>query len=691
MERQNVLRPEILAPAGDAEMLRAAVCAGADAVYLGLKRYNARRSAGNFDAAGLAGAAAFCRARGVRVYLALNTVLAPDDLSGAQQAIAVAADAGVDALIVQDLAVAALAKRMAPTLHLHASTQMSVHSLAGAKQAATMGFSRVILARELSLAEIAHIAQNCGIETEVFIHGALCMSVSGQCYLSAFLGGRSGNRGACAGPCRLPFSAGAPGACHLSLKDHSHIAYLRQLAEAGVTSVKIEGRLRGPEYAAAAVDACAAARAGRSYDEWLLQNVFSRSGFTDGYITGRRGPGMFGVRTEADAKNTREALPRLRELYRREAPRVGVEMRLTLTDAGARLAVTDGEGRTAATESRMAPAPAQKPARESFVRALEKTGGTPFYAQSVHVEGDEGRFLPAGEVGALRRAALEALLQKRSAPLPKPVAPARWTPPAPRMPQKKTWAARFSSIAQLPAALAEGEFDAVRRVTLPLAGWRDVPVALRGRTWLELPRAAFGPKEDAVRAAVAEAKEAGFAGFVAQNLAHLELLRGLRAMGGFGLNVANPLAAREYLDAGLCAVTAGIETPCAEMAAIAGAGPLAALVYGHMPLMLTRACPLQNVRTCKDCPREGRLLDRKGLYFPVRCTGPDGVRTVFNPVPLYAADRAGEVPADELELYFTIETPQRALAVLRMALAGEAFDGRLTRGLLFRRREDADE
>ena len=299
-------------------MLRAAVCAGADAVYLGLKRYNARRSAGNFDAAGLAGAAAFCRARGVR------DISYAEHRPGAGRSVRraagrrAAAEAGVDALIVQDLAVAALAKRMAPGLRLHASTQMSVHSLAGAKQAAAMGFSRVILARELSLAEIAHIAQNCGIETEVFIHGALCMSVSGQCYLSAFLGGRSGNRGACAGPCRLPFSAGAPGACHLSLKDHSHIAYPAPAGRGGRDLGEDRGAAARAEYAAAAVDACAAARAGRSYDERLLQKVFSRSGFTDGYITGRRGPGMFGVRTEADAKNTREALPRLRELYRRE-------------------------------------------------------------------------------------------------------------------------------------------------------------------------------------------------------------------------------------------------------------------------------------------------------------------------------------------------------------------------------------
>lgn len=262
----NSTRPEILAPAGNADMLCAAVFAGADAVYLGLQNFNARRTAGNFTTEGLRQAVAFCHARDVRVYVTLNTTLYPGELTALAEAVAGIAAAGADAVITQDLAVAALVRRMAPGLALHGSTQMSVQSLDGARRLAALGFTRVILARELTLSEIAGITAGCGIETETFVHGALCMSVSGQCYMSAFLGGRSGNRGGCAGPCRLPFDAsGTPGPAaghHLSLKDMSVIGHLPQLSAAGVASVKIEGRLRPPEYVAAAVNACLLARAG---------------------------------------------------------------------------------------------------------------------------------------------------------------------------------------------------------------------------------------------------------------------------------------------------------------------------------------------------------------------------------------------------------------------------------------------
>lgn len=409
-QRNN--RPEILAPAGNADMLRAAVCAGADAVYLGLLHFNARRSAGNFSAAALCEAAAFCHARNVKVYVTLNTTLYPAELPGLEQAVRDVAAAGADALIVQDLAVAQLAKRVAPGLALHGSTQMSVHSLAGALQLRDMGFSRVILSRELTLEEIRHIAAECGIEVECFVHGALCMSVSGQCYMSAFLGGRSGNRGACAGPCRLPFSAGQPGACHLSLKDMSHIAHLPAMAQAGVASAKIEGRLRTPEYVAAAVNACVQARDGQAYDKELLQNVFSRSGFTDGYFIGRRDGQMFGVRTAEDAAAARQAIPRLRELFRRERSSVPVHLRLTLEEDGARLTVRDEDGHVVEKKGNIPPVPAQKDPAEAYRRALEKTGGTPFYAAEMELE-NAGAFVPAGEVNGLRRDALEQLLQMR--------------------------------------------------------------------------------------------------------------------------------------------------------------------------------------------------------------------------------------------------------------------------------------
>lgn len=299
---------EILAPVGSQEMLHAAVFSGADAVYLGFSGFNARSGAGNFDADSLREAVGFCHARGVKVHVALNTTVYDEELADLAQAVKAVAESGADAVICQDLAVAQLIGRIAPQLPRHGSTQMSVHTLEGARMLKDLGFTRVVLARELSLAEVEHITKNCGIETECFVHGALCMSVSGQCYMSVFLGGRSGNRGSCAGPCRLPFDAtplpeGRPGRLHhLSLKDNSVIDRLDQLQALGVASAKIEGRLRTPEYVAAAVSACLAGREGRAYDRDLLKNVFSRSGFTSGYLDGKIDGTMFGVRSEADAE-----------------------------------------------------------------------------------------------------------------------------------------------------------------------------------------------------------------------------------------------------------------------------------------------------------------------------------------------------------------------------------------------------
>ena len=488
--------PEVLAPAGSRQALEAAVRAGADAVYLGLTDFNARRTAGNFDAAALREAAAFCRARGVKCYLAFNTELLDGELARAEAALRAAGAAGVDAVIVQDLAAAALVRRCVPGAALHASTQMSVHSPAGIRQLAELGFSRAILAREMSLAELRAAA-----ELEVFVHGALCMSMSGQCYMSAFLGGRSGNRGLCAGPCRLPFSAAQrprEGDFHLSLKDHSHLSSLPVLREAGIASVKIEGRLRGPEYVAAAVAACVAARDGAPYDEELLQKVFSRSGFTNSYIKGVRDGTMFGVRTAQDAAAARAAAPALRELYRRERPSVPVHMRLTLEAGGAALEARDEQGRTACAQVQAAHAPAQKDLTESCARVLEKTGGTPFSVRTAAVQGADAWYAPAGEIGALRREALEKLLALRAAPpeAPRPVPPA---PPlaaalqavAPRrVPARAALCARFETPEQL-AACTEEQLAALARILLPVQHRACVPAPLRAKAWLELPRAEF--------------------------------------------------------------------------------------------------------------------------------------------------------------------------------------------------------
>mgnify|MGYP000122044473 FL=1 len=684
---------EILAPVGNEEMLRAAVFSGADAVYLGFSGFNARTSANNFDADTLKDAVCFCHARGVAVHVALNTTVYGGELPALEAAIRAVAASGADAVICQDLAVATLIGRIAPQLPRHGSTQMSVHSLQGALELKELGFTRVVLARELSLPEVEHITKHCGIETECFVHGALCMCVSGQCYMSAFLGGRSGNRGSCAGPCRLPFEAnalpeGKPGRLHhLSLKDNSVIDKLDQLQALGVASAKIEGRLRTPEYVAAAVSACLAGREGRAYDRDLLKNAFSRSGFTSGYLDGKIDGTMFGVRSEADAEQTKKTLPMLRELYRRERSRVPVRMKLEIEEGGEKLTVMDADGNKAFAYGDAEPQPARTDPTESLHRSLAKTGGTPFAAsaEDITVEMDGGPwFVPGSAVNELRREALDALLKKREVLRPWPTTDEH-VPALPlrTLPSRRTLRARFENWEQVP----ERALDGIEYLILPIAQADRVPREWRAKTLLELPRVMFGRLEEDTARRIAATQDAGFAGYEVSNIAHLRLCRGLPMSGSFGLNITNQLAAQFYADNGLGSMLILPEVKDSDISTIAPTHdgrpmPTGVLVYGHMPLMVTRACPLQNIHDCAHCDKTGVLTDRKAKKFPVRCGL--GVRTIYNPVPIYMGDKPGALTVDYGVAYFTLESREEAAQILDMIRTHAPFEGDFTRGLYFK-------
>lgn len=684
---------EILAPVGNEEMLRAAVFSGADAVYLGFSGFNARTSANNFNADTLKDAVAFCHARGVAVHVALNTTVYGGELPALEQAIRAVAASGADAVICQDLAVATLIGKIAPQLPRHGSTQMSVHSLQGALELKELGFTRVVLARELSMPEVEHITKHCGIETECFVHGALCMCVSGQCYMSAFLGGRSGNRGSCAGPCRLPFEAnalpeGKPGRLHhLSLKDNSVIDKLDKLQALGVASAKIEGRLRTPEYVAAAVSACLAGREGRAYDRDLLKNAFSRSGFTSGYLDGKIDGTMFGVRSEADAEQTKKTLPMLRELYRRERSRVPVKMKLEIEEGGEKLTVTDADGSKAFAYGDAEPQPARTDPTESLHRSLAKTGGTPFAAsaEDITVEMDGGPwFVPGSAVNELRREALDALLKKREVLRPWPTTEEH-VPALPlrTLPPHRTLRARFESWEQVP----ERALDGIEYFILPIAQADRVPREWRAKTLLELPRVMFGKLEEDTARRIAATQDAGFAGYEVSNIAHLRLCRGLPMSGSFGLNITNQLAAQFYADNGLGSMLILPEVKDSDISTIAPTHngrpvPTGVLVYGHMPLMITRACPLQNIHDCAHCDKTGVLTDRKAKKFPVRCGL--GVRTIYNPVPIYMGDKPGALTVDYGVAYFTLESREEAAKILEMIRTHAPFEGDFTRGLYFK-------
>jgi len=677
-------RVEILAPVGSPEALTAAVRSGADAVYLGAAAFNARQNAQNFDDAALRAAVAYCHARNVRVHLTLNTLVREDEMDAALAVAHTAAAAGVDALIVQDRGLARRLTAALPAMPLHASTQLSCHTPAGVRALRDAGFSRVVLAREMSAAEIAACA-GLGCELEVFVHGALCMSVSGQCYLSAMLGGRSGNRGRCAQPCRLPFRASdrkhAPTTDRyaLSLKDLSLADHFDALVAAGVCSLKIEGRMKRPEYVAAATAYYAALRDGVTPDATArenLQSVFSRSGFTDGYYTAKRGGGMFGYRRHEDVTAAASVLRDLQRSYDREVGRVSVTAVLTAQPARPlTLQVTDGThtvtvtGETAVSDR--PPLPTERVAAQ-----LQKTGGTPFVMQRVTVEGD-GAFAVSA-LNALRREALEQLEVLRGKPAE--IVYSDKLPPAVSRQESPLWAnekphllVRLSSAAQLTDTVrhtADGWF-------LPLGEQCDTP-------WgVEIPRGMFG-SEDAVRRELKAAAQSGVRYALCNNVGAVPLAveAGLIPVGGFGLNLMNGEAVAAYAAEGLAAATLSMELTF-KQTAFAAVSPLPTglLLYGRQPLMLTRNCPRQcEGASCASCTPSDGVTDRRGVTFPTACAG--GCTELLNAVPLYWADRLNEVPAaDFYLLHFTVETPDECGQTVLAYRNGGKATGEITRGL----------
>ncbi len=677
-------RVEILAPVGSHDALLAAVRSGADAVYLGAAAFNARQNAQNFDDDALAAAVAYCHARDVRVHLTLNTLVREDETEAALAVARTAAAAGVDALIVQDRGLARRLKAALPTMPLHASTQLSCHTPQGVRALRDAGFSRVVLAREMSAAEIAACA-DLGCELEVFVHGALCMSVSGQCYLSALLGGRSGNRGRCAQPCRLPFRASdgknVPTADRyaLSLKDLSLADRFEELVAAGVCSLKIEGRMKRPEYVAAATAYYAALRDGVTPDETArenLQSVFSRSGFTDGYYITKRGGGMFGHRRHEDVTAAVGVLKDLQRLYDREVPRVAVSATLSAqADAPLTLTVTDGahtvtvRGETAASDRPPLPV-------ERVTAQLQKTGGTPFIMDRVTVEGEGGYAVSA--LNALRREALETLEELRGK-TPETVCSDN-LPPAVSRQDSPLWAngrphmlVRLSSAAQLTDTVrntADGWF-------LPLGEPCDTP-------WgVEIPRGMFGT-EETVRRQLRDAAQNGARYALCNNVGAVPLAveAGLYPVGGFGLNLTNGEAVAAYAAEGLRAATLSMELTFAQTAfAVQSPIPTGLLLYGRQPLMLTRNCPRQcDGAACASCKVSDGVTDRRGVTFPTACAG--GCAELLNAVPLYWADRLDEVPAvDFYLLHFTVETPDECGKTVIAYRDGGKAAGDITRGL----------
>ena len=673
-----MIKPEILAPAGSPQALIAAVRSGADAVYLGIKGLNARRSAENFDDDQLKEAVSYCHKHNVKVHLTLNTLVSDGELEKAQEAVRLACESGVDAIIVQDIGLAELIHRNAPEMPLHASTQMSVQTAAGLKKLKKLGFTRAVLPRELSKEEIKKLCENSPIELECFVHGALCMCVSGQCLFSAVLGSRSGNRGACAQPCRLPFGVENGTGHDLSLKDLSLIDYIAEMAEMGVCSFKIEGRMKRPEYVAAAVKACRNSVDGVA-DNALrddLRSVFSRSGFTDGYYRNKLGYDMFGIRRKDDVTAASGVLKKLEKLYEKEKADTVVDFAFTaLKDEPISLAARAGTKNVFAEGDIPQLAMNKATTAEAVYNQLSKVGGTRFVCGDIDIELDDGLFIPVSELNRLRREVIEKLDEDKARV--KSFTP-EFIKIQPHVPGKKRLICRFADIDNIPE-----NWDYIEQVIVPLGDERKVKKSLR--VSVEVPRGIFS-NDEKILEKLKNAKEFGITEAWAGTLDGIALIQkaGLKPNAFIGSNVFNSLSVKTLENMGVNRILLSPELTLAQAQAIGGDAPRGVFAYGRLPLMLTRNCPQKNGKSCAECRRSGKLTDRRGIDFPIDCHS--GCSEILNSVPVYMADRLSEIRnMDFMLLYFTDENREKTSLVIHDYIKGSKKPhGEFTRGLLYR-------
>ena len=675
---------EILSPVGNEEMLIAAVRSGADAVYLGAKDFSARRNAENFGREELKKAVDYCHIRGVKVYLTLNILIKDHEMSAAFDLAKSAYDMGIDGIIIEDLGLAQILREKIPALPLHASTQMTVHSPSALNFLKEKGFSRVVAAREMSkkeLIELCNTAKKLDMEIEAFVHGALCMCMSGQCLLSAFLGSRSGNRGLCAGPCRLPFKVKGGTGYDLSLKDLSLMDYIWELAEIGVCSFKIEGRMKRPEYVAAATAACRQALDKGEVEEKLeetLQNVFARSGFTDGYYHGKLGKDMFGIRTKDDVVSADKAFPYLHELYRRERQNINISVTAEiLNNKPVSITLSDGENTAQAFGNEPQPAQKRPLTNEDVFASINKFGGTPYLNKGGVIRLDEGLFVSAGDLNSLRRQAVEKLDAMRSMINREEVTEEYIPYKKSRKIKEINLIARFEKADSIPENLS-----GIKAVMLPLEENPNIKIADEIVKIVDIPRGIVSEK--LLKERLILFKENGFNIAACGNLAAVEIAKSLEfdILADTGLNITNSETVKTFESYGIKAGILSTELTIEEAEKISGNIPLGIIIYGSIPLMLFRNCPIKNGIDCTRCDKKGVITDRLGVSFPVRCRM--GYSEMLNSVPIWLADKMNEFNLDFGVLYFTGESKERAAEVISAYKEGYGPDVKYTRGLYFR-------
>ena len=641
-------RLELLAPAGSPEAVTAAVQSGADAVYLGYGNFNARRNAKNFSKEEAAAAISYCHLWGAKVYLTMNTLLTDRELPAAAKVAAEMSDMGADAILVQDLGVLRMLRQTVPDIPLHASTQMSLHSLDGVKMAADLGLERAVLSRELSRQAIEYICAHSPIEIEVFVHGAMCMCYSGQCFFSSVIGGRSGNRGLCAQPCRLNYGWGdAADGYPLSLKDMSLAQYLKELRKMGVACVKIEGRMKRPEYVAVVTGVYSKLirenREPTAEELRQLQSAFSRQGFSDGYYVNKTGPAMFGVREKEP--EPKELFAQAKATYNRENPRVPVTFyAMVLPNETAKVGVEDKDGHVATAEGPVPEVARNRPLTKEEVSAqLSKTGGTPFLCTEVKAHVKNGLSLPLSTLNAMRRQVLEDLTAQRSAP---PKRRKEEFHPGVRYEGSRSEPVTTMSLSHvrqvsqdllnlnpaliyLPVAEAAANPAVVERIQA-----KGIPVAVT------LPRILWDNEKSQLKQNLDAVRAMGITDALVGTLGLVRPARdaGMHVRADFGIGAYNSQTLKELKRLGFRSATASFESRFSQIRDLSKAIDLELIVYGRLPLMITENCIIEGRYGRCGCENNNALTDRTGARFPV-VKAPGCRNEILNSKKLFLADK----------------------------------------------------
>lgn len=674
---------EILAPAGAEQQLKAAVRCGADAVYLGTGNFNARRNADNFCGDALDEAVKYCHLRNVKVFVTLNTLIFDKELNDLCETVKRIAKSNADGIIVQDFATVQAINNICPQMPIHASTQMAVHNIAGAKLLEKQGFSRIVLARELSFEEIKAIRNNVNCELEVFVHGAHCMGASGNCYLSAMLGDRSGNRGLCAQGCRLNWVSQHGREYALSLKDMSYLESIKSLADIGINSFKIEGRMKRPEYVAAAVTSLKKALNNERYDKEILRSVFSRSGFTDGYLKGNRQLSMFGYRQKEDVTSATSVLKELDALYKSDIHPTPCDAVLTLSKDKPCVLTLSAMGKTACVMGDVAEEPRNAPLIEEIAkRNISKLGDTAFYLKNFTFNNPDNLTLSASAVNSVRRLAVSQLETEIAKPKYKINNKFNFDINQKAEKNTPTLRVRLEKLSQYSSVFENAEF-----ITLPIneiINNKDEITQLPVRVICELPSLIYPLNESLVLKQLAEVKETGITHGATGNIGGIELLKqaSFTIHGTHGLNITNSISAEEYRALGVEDITLSFELTEKSIKSFNSKSKLGIYVYGYLPLMLMRACPQKNFSGCGDCNGFTALTDRRGKSFPLICHQKQ-YSVLHNSVPLYVGDK-NITPTAFTTLYFTTEAKEQCEEIYNAFIKHKTIDGEKTNGLFFR-------